>query len=872
MTRTTDSVILGSGGGAYTATAFVEKIDTWRDALTPVGRFEILFNRKLEQAGTTLDLTKIFAQQVITISLSSALVMKGYLDTGKRKAAQAEGSHHRKQYQISGRDVGQDLDNKMLPYELSYVNEKGDDIIEDLITKTLCEVTFVSPSTAPVLAQYTTFDKPLSKNFAEILERIGYDGLVNEDTKAWTMFDIGSLSSGIALKALANDPTNNIIDLEKLDFDAVDVWNYVIVRGREVKDGWSEENADDWDHDVGNVVTNERVDILAGASAIKCANGTAGGLCHLALDFSPISLYNYAQLRWDKLGSATMSAFVKQSCTAFPGIKRGIYIRLRDSANNRISFYDEVQYLPGETWVKISAPVGVDASIWNAVEKKGAWIFLTGTSFNWRITRIEFEISMPDDATSYLLLDDLQLPGVEMYALAEDPGSQGSYRKRSISINRADIYSQKELQVVANNYIANLHEILQGLKITAVGSAGIIGGVNKWLPGYTLIAESTDDDINATYRIMSVHLTAAKTELAAGHDFIAELELVPYLEEVESIRYMKATKGRQGIFTSHVQRISNLERGNFGVAGDCASKIGSPIVTDAQVDPNANLDGAKFKDATITNSKFVDGTIENTKIKDSTITGSKFVDGTIENSKIHDSTITNSKFVDGTIENSKIKDGTLTNALFADNQITLAKLYYFTPSDVYYKDDRYIFSGESLAGYDLSGCSGSGSVTAGANYIKLSTGTTNNSYASCKSLAETLEVSYNPRLKARVTVNVNDRSFIVRAVDSSVEDEFGFWFSTNGYIYGRTGNAGGFTNTLLMAYAANTNYVLEALYDYDAGKCYFYVNGVLKATVTATLPASGLVFAITAQAYNGSSGGINVIAYIYYYTVTEDWM
>lgn len=528
MTRVTDTVVLGSGGGAYNATSFVEKIDTWRDALNPVGRFEVLFTRRLEQAGTTLDLTKFFADQLIAIEIQGALAMTGYLDVGRRLADTAEGSHHRKLYHTSGRDYGQDLDNKSLFYELSYVNEKGDDIIEDLLTLTAAEVTFASPSTAPVIPQYTVYDKTLNKSISEILEQIGYEGLVNESTKAWSMFSIGTLSSGIALKTLTNDPTNNIIDLDKVDFDAVDLWNYVLVRGREVKDGWSEENATDYQGNTGNVITNERVDIMAGASAIKCAKGTSGGLLQLILEFSPVSLYNHANLRFDLLGSAAMSAFVKQSCTGIPGYTRPLSLRLRDTNWHEIAYYDTTFNLPGETWVKASAPVGVDTTIYSGpAMKEGAWVRLTGSTFNWRINRVMFEIALPNDASSFFLLDDLILPGVEMYAIAENAASQLSYKKRKIPVSRPDIYSQVELQVIADNHVAQMHEILQGLRVTAIGSAGIIEGANKWLPGYTLTVESTADAINATYRMMSIHQTTSKSEIAQGHDYIAELDLLP---------------------------------------------------------------------------------------------------------------------------------------------------------------------------------------------------------------------------------------------------------------------------------------------------------------------------------------------------------
>lgn len=521
MTRTNDTIKIGGTDH----TVWVERIDTWRDVLNPVGRFEVLLNRKNELTGAELDTAFISPQASMEIDLSAALVMNGYLDTVKLSAKQQEGGHHQRQCLVAGRDQAVDLDNKLLVFELQWAGAHGDDIIKDLIDATLCNITFTSPHTAPFVTYYTAVDKPLSKCFNEVLELIGYDGLVNEASTAWSMFNRGTLSSGIALKALANDPTNNVLDFS-WDLDSLDIWNHVVMRGRQIQDGWTELNANEWSGYAGNVVSNEYVLIVAGLSSIKCAKGSSGGICSLSFGLSGIPTSEWYQLRWDKLGAATMTAFVRQY-SDITGTTRWMYIRLTDSLGNVISYHDAVQKLPNDTWVKISAPVGVDTSVWDTggLPMDGAWIYLSGTGFNWRIMNIEFVISMPDDASSYFLLDDLFLPGRNMWTFSKDDGSIASYGERYAVISRPDIYCQKELKYVADNYVAQTKDVMGLFRVTALGSAGIIGGVCKWLPGYTATLQITDLGISGSYRIMSVHLTASKNEIMAGHDFIADVVL-----------------------------------------------------------------------------------------------------------------------------------------------------------------------------------------------------------------------------------------------------------------------------------------------------------------------------------------------------------
>lgn len=81
------------------------------------------------------------------------------------------------------------------------------------------------------------------------------------------------------------------------------------------------------------------------------------------------------------------------------------------------------------------------------------------------------------------------------------------------------------------------------------------------------------------------------------------------------------------------------------------------------------ITNSNFINGTIDGSIFTDGTIEGSKIKESTVEGSVFKDGTITGSKIEDSTITGSKIESGTITGSNIKDSTISGSKIENGTI-----------------------------------------------------------------------------------------------------------------------------------------------------------------------------------------------------------
>lgn len=562
---TSGSVVLAYGGTPYDASAYLKQLDIWLKVSDSIATFTV----NLKRDG--LDLTKFFADQTIQIKEGSAVLLNGYLDISSRKT-DAEVSIHHRLYQARGRNVGQDLANKII--NKVYKLQKADDIIENMLSTTGAEVTFTSPSSAPNTS-YSLEDKYLVQAFAKILSDINYDGRVKDD-KTWDMWAIGSQSSGITLKSVAGAADNNILKLEKGDFDALDLRNYIIVRGRKVADSWSEENAADLTKPAYCTLVDEYTEIKAGIASLKC---TTDGTDEPRFSFD-FPLYNHDTLDWSALGNDNLAFFVYQHSVVDPA-DWWVKVYLTDSANNIIKC---MVWILDATWTNASVPIGINCDI-HATEisdQGGKWSFVTGSSFNWVIKKIEFRYGSAGNG-DYFIVDGISLPD-KMLAIAEDASSQSSYKKREIVVHRTDIYTQAQLETVATSLKEKLKDPTQFLTVWAIGSAGISGANNNWIPGYTVVVNSPDDGINnVSYRMMQIHIQIADGAIMKGHDFIVELQLAKASSKLDFGSWSIRVDADSGISRELAERISTLER--QGARGtDYYILPGRPEINEAHIE------------------------------------------------------------------------------------------------------------------------------------------------------------------------------------------------------------------------------------------------------------------------------------------------
>jgi len=513
--------------------AYIKRLEVWRKATEGVGRFLITLDNK-----TSRYINTFAADHPVAITVDSAILLKGYLDRIKPQLTQRLESKLEETFFAIGRDNGQDLQNKL--YDYIYYPQKADDIIADLLVKAGCEVTYSSPSTAPVI-YFDSKGAFLSDSLREILELIDYDGFVDEN-KVWNMFPIGSIDSGITLKAVAGASDNNILQIvDHEEKDGSDIRNYIIVFGEKILDGWTEGNASDWAGLTGNIVTDDNKDtgkVAKGTMSIRCAKGTAG-YCQLSLSFPK---YNYDQLDVSPHISLELAFQIYQDST-YPSLVLPT-VRLTDHLGNKI-YYAPSQWMDTPGWGQVVVPIGGNVEIASG-QPGDKWYYSIGSTFSWKIKQIDIAAFPGAD---FIVVDALTLPVAgpgQLIAVAQNPASQSAYKVRKLPLVRRDISSQFELQQYADSILAKRKDPLDRLSLIARGDAGFIGGVWKWIPGYKVTVNIPTLGLNNTaYRIIEVHHILDREHPILGFDHVVELFLVPANAKLETQRWSYGS-GSQG--------------------------------------------------------------------------------------------------------------------------------------------------------------------------------------------------------------------------------------------------------------------------------------------------------------------------------------
>lgn len=517
----------------------VKHVDIWHKATEGIGRITVLLDN------TNGQFNDIFsADDIIDVNVNGAHYFDGYADIGRPISL---GNVYEQMLRITGRNYGQDLANKII--NKFYPRQHADDIIDDMLSTAGCEITFTSPHTAPEIQYLGGKNEYLVEAFRSIWEEINYDGYVDR-TKALKMFAIGSLDSGVTLKCVAEAVDNNILNLEKIEFDALELWNYILVQGKKVEDGWTEGNAADWAGETGNVVSNDTEHAVAGASAIKCEKGE-GATSSLILTFPR---YHYESLDWRTTGNAGMDFCLLIYEDGEGKVTWSPNVRLEDDAGNQILYtfsdrpYDNIMD-------KFTVPIGMDCEIHSKTIWE-AWRYSVGTTFTWNVKKVTIEVG---NVATYFILDGLSLPA-RMVAVAEHVGSQSTYKLRQLPLTNFSIESQIELDELAKSIRDKRNAPLEGLKVTVVGTAGIVDNTRKFLPGYKVTVNSPGDNLdNVAYRITETHDIIGEN-VFPGYDFITELTLLPATLKMDSQRLGYSETSETAFLRRLHERIKFLEK------------------------------------------------------------------------------------------------------------------------------------------------------------------------------------------------------------------------------------------------------------------------------------------------------------------------
>ncbi|MEM3617885.1 MAG: hypothetical protein QXK47_02290 [Candidatus Bathyarchaeia archaeon] len=559
--------------GSLDVSSYVRDVYVWRRQ----NRFQI----KLWNPGGILS-GVIAADALVQVYLDGLPFYKGYVDNVQPTIRETDEACFEHTLLVSGRDVSQDMWNKV--WDKIY-HGKADDIIADILTNSGCEVTFSSPSTAPTV-YYDCRQMFVGDAVREILELVDYDGFVDWN-KQLHVFPIGTVDSGITLRAVRGGTDNNIIKLvEHVEKDATDLKNYIIVLGgpgKIVDDAWTEHTADAWQISPSDKWVLEDVDFpselggyLKGIAAIKARRtqtpSSDRGDVIFKLTFPK---FNKNSLDWSKIDKEDLTFITAVKATvAMTGLLK---VRLKD-VNNKIIYLSD--HIPG-TW-------GIASPMWETPgsAKPQVWVFPVGKEvelntegswwrgdgdFNWNVKEIEIVfcggnfVSANGDKCLEFYLDGLVVPAPEgespIIAVAQDPNSQQLYKVRKAFYNKKDVKSQVLLQQFADSLLNKRKNPLERLRLLCLGSVGKISGSWNWILGANVTVNIPDENINnRVYRMIEiVHRLGIETMQTYGYDHVVELSLVPYDQPVDLTRWSYET-GEIGIFRILHERLTFLEQ------------------------------------------------------------------------------------------------------------------------------------------------------------------------------------------------------------------------------------------------------------------------------------------------------------------------
>ena len=548
----------------------VLRVEMWpRSFSSGCSSFVILFENQDDSLNGVFSPAKT---NTVDIKVNNVDFMMGYIDKVQHLVFDRE-DVFRHLLRVSGRDYSQDVMNLIHTESYPY-NTRIDDLIDDALADTGSEITYTSPGSGSQIAGgFEAKDDYLINIFRDVMERESYDGYVNA-SKAFQLTNLASPpASGITLKSIAGDATNNILATQPIEYteaDGIPIRNYIKIIGQRVRDGWTDGNASHWTGGANCTVTNDAITKKVGATSIKSTVVIDSSDNRFWLAFPK---YNKTSLDWSIHGQEEMMMWVRQHFST-ETLTMWLRLRLQDSAANKIVWWGGAVGSSGtwitkdDTWTWVGAPVGTECEIVDELPNPTTddrWNYVTGSSFNWNIKRIEFRSEYVDAVTGvaqYIWIDDMRLPE-EMIGISEDAGSQSSYRKRVVPIRKPYFKTQAEV----NDYATSMKEVLKApveyLKLRADGTAGIIGSVNKWIPTNSLTVNIPRLGINSeTWRFVNVHhIIEPRVDIGSGHDFITEAELVPESNKIIGYIFDALTTGR---IEPHIgmleQRMRNIEK------------------------------------------------------------------------------------------------------------------------------------------------------------------------------------------------------------------------------------------------------------------------------------------------------------------------
>lgn len=532
----------------------IQRIELWLKDVECVGRFNLTF---FNDTPITVN-----PNALVYISKSTAPLMRGHVDVVEEVLEETETEKCISTLNLSGRDFVQDFQN--LINGKIYNPMKADDLIAALLADSESTVNFISPSSAPQV-YFQPKGKYLSDCVKDILELIDYSGFIDW-TNTWKMFphdgSVNHLDSGITLKSIAEDPTNNIIKwIKRSKSDTLDLRNYAIVFIDSSDFEFCEQNASDWAAAEGSDTPTDYSGTSpttprAGVSAIKFTtidNINFGGVLNFPL--YGISYIDYSLLT--NTVNVTFDTFINGSS----GNDMYFTVTLTDNLGNKIHYSSSTDFPTGaQQWGNFSVPFGTQQIY--SYDNNDHWSFNSGySSFTWKIVSIKINGGLAAEGTQvqYVLLDNLKIPDVQPIAVDKDDTSISTYWKRQVPLTKSDFGTYTEALQYATSIKDKRKDPLEKLTLWAKGDAGLVSGAWVMLPGYRV--NVTIDKLgltNASYRFVEIHHIIDRAAPTMGWNHIVEVSLVPATAKLQTMLWSYG-KDQGSISRGLRDRLNSLE-------------------------------------------------------------------------------------------------------------------------------------------------------------------------------------------------------------------------------------------------------------------------------------------------------------------------
>ncbi len=520
------------------------------------------------------------------LGINGAVLMKGKVDDVLPDDSDPK-TVISKYVKVVGRNFGRPLVDRFLVKK--YANFRIDDLFEDALAAVGCDIVYVSPSSGDFVD--VDFNKTfLQSGFVEAANRIGYDFTVDNSKNllVWKLVD-NTPHSGVLLKSVAGDVDNNILLVNPETRAGVDIRNFVRVDGGRLRDHWTEGNAVDWSGENCTFTDDDEL-FVSGSRSIKVQIISAAAPAKAYLAFP---LYNHDVL--------DLSSVIS-SCRVWVNVSSParIFLYAKDDAGNEIIYGVDVD-CTSAVWQETKFDMGLGTGVFPSSIKPNEWHYLTGSSFSWNHAR--FGLYLPAYFGLDVNLDGLEIDGVDVWAIAEDAASQGSFDRRDIPLTRTDVKSQLELQAVAETEKNNRKNPIFKLNLICTLQTELL------YSGYTVDVLVPSDNIGSgstpvRYRTLLIHHAGEPgVDLCRGHDDITILELILHDDGAvaDPTRFKLTSSPQAAINARYDSRLRNLEKSNSG-SGSLLGRSGGvlplsfgDIIANSFLAITPNSIGAGFK-------------------------------------------------------------------------------------------------------------------------------------------------------------------------------------------------------------------------------------------------------------------------------------